>query len=358
MNTTRDKFDPEDPGMVYRAYQDSRQEQVPADYLSLLAERRGREQAHGALFEAGAEEQPELLYRQYQATRDERIERGIASVMDEVRERCESVPESRPVQAGQGFVTGYLQRFKALFGSRNSWIMLPSLGVAALVAVMILPAMLGTGTFDPTGILAHPPSSNVLANAEYLSTRLDESERASLGFAGDLNDRSSAFHAGATTVDLVIATTARQKDRTLSMLKQFSHLVGDNVGEDFTEILQRDMDAVSKTGFDDGYSPAELLEAAQKVYAGGVLDNAFMSGQWVESLLLEAALAVHTGDVAALNQMLKNDSAGENLEKLSERSRVASRLVEQLASIAGSDTVDDDSARLVRDAARRLKYVY
>ena len=359
MNAKTEKFNSSDPNSVYRAYQDSRDEQIPANYVSSVMKRRRREESLAILVEAGSDAGVDALYREYQATRDERIGKGISNIMQVVQERREvHAANSQSAPGRTGTLAGLLEKVRDALTRRSTWLMVPSLGVAALAAVMIVPAILGIGTVGPKEFLTYPPSSNVLANAGYLGSMLEDGERVSLGFAGDSSAKSRVFHAGATGVDLVVATGGGHPDKTLTALNQFALLTEDVAAPGLQSKIQADIDTVAAKGLDEKYSAAELLETARKTFNDSGMARAYELGQWTESLLLEAILAAHSNDVAALNDLLSSSTTRENLALLSGRSGIASRLTAKLEDIVNSGSIDVSSAGQIREIASQLKYVY
>ena len=369
MKTNNKPFDERDIDFLYQQYQSSRAGQLPNNYLKTLFSR--KQQTNETSTSEDISEVSET-YREYITTRGTRDEQGIERIMTEVHVHLQNMetemskaeighqvePENLSIRQQSTGVGNQVREWLS-----NTWqrFLAPAwgipLGAAALIMLAILPfvsSYLGTG---PDDHLAFAPSPTTSEQSGIISAQISESESSSLGYAGGSTD-TQAFQSGTASVDLLMASRIQDVKQKLLVLRNLQKLQSRDSQPEVTKQILSDIHLLSDTSQHQSYNPEPVLKLLRKTYDNNQYKQAYESGQWIETLILEATLASQTKDNQRIVELISESSTTEQLLLLVQNSNAPPRILRQLQEALTKPPLDLNSVNKISKLAQDLKYVY
>ncbi len=345
MNSSTKSDDPFDINNLYQQYQLERIMEMPANYVDTILSRRDALKA-GTISElTGAD----TLYHSYRSDQGPSVHRGIENIMQLIQAHQRTA--GKAPQPGQP----ELPRASLFDTCRNffeemSWaVRVPA--AAALVALLAIPLVNVIDQPQPTSQLAFQPHTDRLEDLDHVSSELGLGPNAMLGLSGSPGEHKRILNLGAYSVGLMASEKLgeREKIDTYLMAMKFEVRSLDKGDIELAIDQIRDQNA-----HNEPLVTGDLYTLLARAFDRPELRFFLESGQLLETLRLESAMALASGDGRFVNELLAQDHAREMLGQLATRSDAYPVHVARLLDHDLTVEADRKALRQVNRSAARL----
>jgi hypothetical protein len=322
LNTNGNNYDPLDIDQLYRIYQQERILEMPEHFVSRLL----------------ARSETELEQANYGRADTLSEERSIEKIMQQVAARSITAASDLRSTTNVEQKPSLLESIGS-FMQDLSWLVKAPAAVA-LTALLSVPLVNVIKQADVTASgaqLAFVPTSNSLSDRAQVPSHLSLDGNTLLSLSGSPSAEKRALTLGALSVDLSVSYSIEAQDKIDSFSRAIKHQAQ---SLDSTELINA-VDALTaakeseqETGLSELYAllNSEFSQPSMMVF--------FHSGQLIETLRLESALAITSNNVNSLRAVLANEQARDLLAALATKSDAYPVHVSRLLEI-DPDTINN-----------------